>query len=436
MAAIVCRFLLSGIWERLKYRQWHQAGERRLRANRLCRLLVELGPTFIKVGQFLSARRDVLPSDIADELALLQDQVPAVPPAIVRSLLQAHLGCDPAAVFQSFNDTPIASASIGQVHLAQLFDGTPVALKVQRPDLPGIFDRDLGYMRLACRVAGQMGWINSEHWLSVIDEFGKTLFAEIDYLQEGRNADRLRAILRDWPQVKIPRVFWRYTGRRIIAFQYLPGLKIDRVEALKAQGLNLKKLANLLFECYLQQVASSGFFHADPHAGNLAVDAQGNLIIYDFGMMGCLSESDRQALALAVTAICQRRPETLVEALLRLGVIAGDQFRQSVLNACQPLIEYYSGQNILDLNFAQVEQDIEFLLANKALALPANLAYLARTLSSLEGVARTLRPNFSFVQAARPFLSKLAEEQLIFDLKNKLEDLAVKLILEMPRNVY
>lgn len=405
---------------------------RRRKAVRIRELLIELGPTFIKVGQFLSVRRDALPLEIAEELSLLQDRVPPVEAGLVRATIEAELGRPPEELFDIFDQTPIASASIGQVHRALLKDGRPIVLKIQRPGLAAAIYQDLGYMRLCAAAAGKLGWSQAKSWLALTNEFGRTLFEEIDYLKEGRNADRLRTVLRNYPQVKIPRVYWRYTGRRVIALEYLPGAKIDDVARLKDLGLNFRTLGNLLIGCYLEQVVSSGFFHADPHPGNLAVDADGNLIIYDFGMMGEISAAERAALAACISAICRRDAQKLADNLVELGVITSSDFRAPVARAIQPLIDYYCGRDILALDFSHLEADVDALVAGQALCLPPSLAYLLRTGTSLEGIARTLRPNFSFASAARPFLWKLAVEQGLITLERTLEEFAAQLVADVP----
>ncbi len=428
---ILLRFLLIAAKDRFFDARQDNLSGQRLKARRVRQLLIELGPTFIKVGQFLSMRRDALPLEIADELSFLQDRLPPLSLADVRSTIKAELAADPEQLFFQFDEVPIASASIGQVHRVVLKDGRAAIVKVQRAGLSTLFYQDLGYMRLLAKVGGALGWCQTHYWLALSDEFGAKLFAEIDYLKEGRNADRMRAVLRAYPQVVIPRVHWKYTGRKVITLDYVPGVKVDRVEELKVLGVNLKSVANLLVECYLEQVVSSGFFHADPHAGNLAVDAHGNLIIYDFGMMSELTEGERAALSACVKAVCRKDVAVLTQALVDLGVIRERKFADQFGRALKPLMEYYYGTDILALDFKAVETEVEALVASNAFCLPPALAYLLRTGSSLEGLARTLRPNFSFAQAAAPFVRRLAIEQGLINIQRKFEELAARAIVEM-----
>lgn len=387
---------------------------KRFRAIRIRQLLVDLGPTFIKIGQFLSVRRDILPIEVAEELALLYDRVPPFDISLVRQTIEADLGKPPEELFSTFIAEPLASASIGQVHLVELLDGRPAVIKVQRPDLHHMFLRDLGYLRLWAKLLKFTGKKRSESWLELSDEFGRTLFAETDYLQEGRSADRLRRMLRNQLRIRIPRVYWKHTGRRVLTMEFLPGIKIDQVEQLELAGFDLRDLATLLIEGYMVQILYHGYFHADPHPGNLAIDLDGSLIIYDFGMMGEISSFQRGALARCVTSVTRGDPEGLTQALIDIGVVKADARRAPVTRTVKPFIDYYRGRDIMSLDFEHLEQDIDKLILDQALRLPPSLAYLLRAGSSLEGIARTLKPNFSFVAAARPVLRRWTMDQTSF----------------------
>lgn len=398
----------------------------RYKARAVKELLVKLGPTYIKLGQFLSVRRDLLPVVLSDELASLQDRVPPFDIELVRQIVKEELGSSPEELFAHFDPQSLASASIGQVHRVQLKDGRQAVIKVQRRGLAQDFYLDLGLMRLAAQAGlafneysarlGTYIWrgkpvrparFDFRNWLEMSDEFGRSLFSEIDYLLEGRNADRLRRLLRDRPEVRIPRVIWKYSGHRVLALEYIEGIKIDRVDELKSRGFDLEQLGNLLVSCYLEQIVIKGFFHADPHAGNLAVDQNGNLVIYDFGMTGEISESQRQRLLACVLAVVSRDVETLVKGLADLGVVRKDSNLEAVQRALTPFMDYYAGRSIFDLDFRQLERDIDTVVTERSLKLPANLAYILRTGSSLEGIARTLKPEFSFIQAVKPVVRKL-----------------------------
>ncbi|MBX3076606.1 AarF/ABC1/UbiB kinase family protein [Candidatus Obscuribacterales bacterium] len=381
--------------------------KRKKRSSRVRQALIELGPTFIKLGQFLSVRRDILSDEMADELALLQDKVPPFDVAIARKIIEMDLGAPPEKLFAKFEETPIASASIGQVHRAWLQDGTPVVVKVQRPDLATRFYQDLGYMRLATRLGGRLkkstAW---DDWLQLSDEFGRTLFQEINYLQEGKNADRLRQILKGHPEIRVPRIFWKFAGKRVLTLEYIPGIKVSDTKALEDSGLDLVAIGNRLVSCYLDQVLLHGFFHADPHAGNLAIDDWGNVVLYDFGMIGEITDAQRDAITGCIAAVIRRDIDDLIVHLKILGIVKENAKTEPVRRAIEPLIDYYAGKGLRELDFSHLESDIDQIADERAIYLPPTLAYLIRTGTALEGVARTLHPNFSFVEAAKPSIRK------------------------------
>lgn len=390
-------------------------------------LLIELGPTYIKLGQFLSVRRDLLPVTLSDELATLQDRVPPFSLEELRKTVIQELGAAPEQLFAYFDPVPLGSASIGQVHRVQLKDGRQAVIKVQRQGLVADFYRDLGLLRLLAKSGLKYDSFQEKlaralkvdqskkkparfdfrNWLEMSDEFGKNLFAEVDYLLEGRNADRLRRLMRERPEVRIPRVIWKYSARKVLTLEYLEGIKIDKVRELEAKGIDTQQLGNLLISSFLEQFVIKGFFHADPHAGNLAVDKNGCLIIYDFGMVGEITESQRRSLLSCVLATVKKNPAELVRGLSELGVIRPGSNHEAIGRAITPFMDYYAGKSLFDLDFRQLEHDIDIVVTERSLRLPANLAYILRAGSSLEGIARTLKPDFSFSQAVRPLVKRL-----------------------------
>lgn len=410
VARTLTAFVAGSITDKYGYgeaRDLSQTQLRQRKASRIRQALIELGPTFVKLGQFLSVRRDILPPEMADELAQLQDNVPPFEISRVKEIIERDLGRNPEALFDRFEETPVASASIGQVHRAWLKDGTAVVVKVQRPNLASRFYQDLGYMRLVTRMGSVLRPTGEwESWLKLSDEFGRTLFSEINYLQEGKNADRLRTFLKDHQDIRIPRVFWKYTGKRVLTLEYIPGIKVDQVDELRESGLDLVSIGNRLVTCYLDQVLLHGFFHADPHAGNMAIDHHGNIVLYDFGMIGRITEAQRNAITGCIAAVIKNDIEELIKHLTDLEIIRPGASVEPIKRAIKPFIEYYAGRGIRDLDFGTIEEDVDEIATDRALRMPPTLAYLIRTGSSLEGIARTLHPNFSFVEAAKPSLKK------------------------------
>jgi predicted unusual protein kinase regulating ubiquinone biosynthesis (AarF/ABC1/UbiB family) len=408
MLFILVGFGTAFLSDKLIHKELDKSAMKKRRARRLRLMLIQLGETFVKLGQFLSARKDLLPVEITDELSLLQDQVPPFSFERVRKTIALDLGREIEEMFIDFEETPFAAASIGQVHLAKLSeDHTTVVVKVQRTNLSERFYQDLGCMRLFAHIGKffrpESAW---DDWLELSDEFGETLFQEINYIQEGKNADRLRRALRDSPEIRIPRVFWKYTGRRVLTLEFIPGTKIDDVQELNRENINLARLGNQLISCYMEQVLIHGFFHADPHAGNLSVDEMGNILIYDFGMTAEITKPQSQAIIGCITAIVNNDVDNLVKHLEILGCIKKDAKIEPITKALEPFIDYYHGKPAKDLDFTQLEHELDQIVLERSLILPANLAYLLKALSSIEGIARTLKPNFSFVEAAKPALRR------------------------------
>ena len=350
--------LLSGsaIDKLVRNRKSSLSEQRRRSAKRVKQALIELGAAFIKLGQFLSVRKDIISDELAQELMELQDRVPPFDFDLLKSTVERELGAPPDVIFKEFELTPIASASIGQVHRARLQDGRPVVVKVQRPDLAEIFYQDLGYMRFIARI-GPIIKPNADwaSWLALSDEFGRTVFEEIDYLKEGRNADRIRQILKEHKSVRVPRVFWKMTGRHVLTMEYLPGVKIDKVDEIVKLGIDPVQLGNNLVAAYMEQVLSHGFFHADPHAGNLAVGPDGSIVIYDFGMMGEISSVQREAILGCIASVINYNGLELVKNLTALGVVKeSTQTSESLVRAVGPFIDYYKGKQIKELDFSHL----------------------------------------------------------------------------------
>jgi len=382
--------------------------ERRKKAQQLRAVLTKLGVTFIKLGQFLSVRRDILPLEFVEELSLLQDKVPPFAFVEVRTTVEHELEAKLNEIFCSFESEPMASASIGQVHKATLKNGQAVAVKVQRANLAQVINQDLAFLRSLFRAAKAINikgdW---DSWFSLIDEFGQCLLAEIDYLQEGRNADHLRQVLRNFPAIIIPRIFWRYTTRRVITEELCEGVKIDKISLLK--DIDLKRLAKQIVDAYLEQMMVHGYFHADPHAGNLAVTNEGKLIIYDFGMVSHLSEGQQQGMIKLIHGVIDNNISGFIEALEQMGIIRAisRQDKEYLLTIIEPIWVYCHTASTEEIDLLHLEKEINVLLRNRYFQLPANLAYLIRMIVALEAIVRTLNPNFNFIRAASPYFRAL-----------------------------
>ena len=384
-----------------------QARRRSRRARWITRQFLALGSAFIKLGQLLSARPDVLPAELVEELARLQDQVPAFGFDVVQGLLEQELG-DRCAEIVDLEDIPLGAASLAQVHRASLRSGRQVVLKVQRPGLERVFRSDLEVLQqLAAVVQRHPRWGRGRDWVGIAQECRRVLLRELDFRLEAEHAARFRQQFLDDPGIRVPGVIWELSSRRVLCLDYLPGIKITDRPALIAAGINPALVAEKGAASYLQQLVRFGFFHADPHPGNLAVAADGALIYYDFGMMGQLSSRLRGRLGSMVRAAASRDASGLVEELQAAGVIApgvelGPVRRLVRVMLNEALTPPFSS-NVLE----KLSGDLYDLVYGQPFRLPPELIFVMRALSTFEGVGRTLDPGFSLVAIARPYLLPL-----------------------------
>jgi predicted unusual protein kinase regulating ubiquinone biosynthesis (AarF/ABC1/UbiB family) len=406
--------LLTTLW--WDGRSWSYPGgktaERQaLRQRRLARWLtgqfLDLGSAFIKVGQLLSARPDVLPAEVVEELASLQDRVPAFPFPVVESILEQELGQRRLEIIDLEVD-PLGSASLAQVHRASLRSGRQVVFKVQRPGLERLFRLDLEVLQqVASAVQRHPRWGQGRDWIAIAKECRRVLLRELDFRLEAQHAARFRQQFLDDPGIRIPAVVWELSSRRVLCLDYVPGIKITDRQALIQAGVEPATVAEKGAASYLQQLVRFGFFHADPHPGNLAVAPDGALIYYDFGMMGHLSERLRSRLGRMVRAAATRDATSLVEELQQAGVIAtgidpGPVRRLVRLMLNEALTPPFSS-NIIE----KLSGDLDDLVYGQPFRLPAELIFVMRALSTFEGVGRSLDPGFSLMAIARPYLLPL-----------------------------
>lgn len=376
--------------------------------------LEELGTTYIKLGQMLSTREDLLPPDYVAELAVLREHVHPVPSQQIVEEIEDELGRSLSDLFLDFEYDPVASASIGQVHAARLFDGTRVVIKVQKPGVAGQVEQDLLLIRRLAQWAQRHGQIAKDYDIvGIADEFAWTLRNELDYLREGRNTDRFRENFRSNPEVRIPRVYWSLTSPRVITYERLDGIKIDDLEGLERNGTDRKALAVRAARIILDEVFEHGFFHADPHQGNFAVDPQDRIIIYDFGMVGTITSTTRRHLLRLMSAIIERDIERVLDELASLEVTAPGTDRSVLGREVGRLIDRYYGLALNEYQFSEVFHDIMAVIRHHRLRVPGNLSLLMKTLAVHEGTARTLDPEFSAIDVATPYVRRASMERYL-----------------------
>ena len=384
-----------------------RADRQRQRARWLTTELLRLGSAFIKLGQLLSARPDILPAGWVAELAALQDSVPAFGFAEVQTVLEQELGQRCAEVID-LDPEPLGAASLAQVHRASLRSGRQVVLKVQRPGLDRLFRLDLDVMQqVAAVLQRHPSWGRGRDWPAMARECRRVLLRELDFRVEAQYAARFRQQFLDDERIRIPGVVWELSSRRVLCLDYLPGIKVNDREALMAAGIDPSAVAEIGAASYLKQLVRFGFFHADPHPGNLAVASDGALIYYDFGMMGLLSDALRRRLGSMIRAAAARDSSALVEEMQAAGVIARDidvgPVRRLVRLMLNEALTPPFSSNVID----KLSGDLYDLVYGQPFRLPVELIFVMRALSTFEGVGRSLDPAFSLVAIAKPYLLPL-----------------------------
>lgn len=374
--------------------------------------LLHLGPTFIKIGQFFSTRADLFPPAYIEELSKLQDQVPAFEYEQAVTIIEQELGAPVSDVFTNFSPVPIASASLGQVHHAQLQSGEEVAVKVQRPGLQQLFKIDLSILSgFAEFVQYRTPWgQDGRDWLAIYEECHQSLWGELDYLNEGRNANLFRRNFHTVENVIVPRVHWRYTSPRVLTMEYIPGIKVNDVDALSAAGIDRTEIAQLGARSYLRQILHHGFFHADPHPGNLAVNPEGSLIFYDFGMMGQIPSQTQDRLMLNFRGILQKDAKLVVQAMVELGALSPNSDLGPVRRSVQYMLDSYFDRALsehTEVSMAAINDDLYELTYNQPFRFPAAFTFVLRSLSALEALGKYLDPKFNFMEVAQPFAEEI-----------------------------
>ncbi len=393
------------------YTEENRAARRRKQAIWIRETFLDLGPTFIKLGQLFSTRSDLFPNEYVEELSKLQDKVPAFGYEQVEQIIREEFGRSVDKLFRSFDPLPLAAASLGQVHKAQLMSGEEVVVKVQRLGLKKLFSIDLAIAKTIARYfQNHPRWGKGRDWLGIYNECSKILYEEIDYLKEGRNADTFRRNFRGINWVKVPRIYWRYASPRVLTLEYIPGIKISHYEALEAAGLDRSTLANLGAEAYLRQLLNHGFFHADPHPGNIAVSPDGALIFYDFGMMGRIRRDVREGLMELFFGIAQKNADKVVVSLIELGALAPMEDPGPVRRSIQYILNNLMDQTFEEQSVAQISDDLYEIAYDQPFRFPATFTFVMRAFSTLEGVGKGLDPEFNFMEVAKPFALQIMSD--------------------------
>ncbi|HEU5439213.1 MAG TPA: AarF/ABC1/UbiB kinase family protein [Ktedonobacterales bacterium] len=374
--------------------------------------LEELGPTFVKIGQILSTRGDLLPQQYLDELALLQDSLPPVPEPEVRAILAEELDRPIEEAFASFDLTPLASASIGQAHAATLPDGTEVVVKLRRPHVVEQVESDLQILLdLAARASHH--WEAARHYdlLAIAQEFAQTLRHELDYLHEAQNIERIADNFGDEPGLHIPRVFWQTTTSRMLTLERIYGVKFTDTEAIEAQGLDRAEIAHRAARLLLTMIVDHGFFHADPHPGNVLIERGGQIGLIDFGMVGEVDGAARDLLVQLMISIARQDASRLADVMLDLGLTRASVDRNALRRDLQRLLMRYSNRALQDVKFGMMLGELLDVIRWHHLRLAPDLALLVKTLAMGEGLAARLDPTFNLMEVYLPLAEELMRRQ-------------------------
>jgi predicted unusual protein kinase regulating ubiquinone biosynthesis (AarF/ABC1/UbiB family) len=366
--------------------------------------LIKLGPTFIKIGQALGTRADLLPLGYIKELALLQDQVPAFPTDEAFARIESELGRTIGEAYAEMDAEPVASASLGQVYRARLHTGEEVAVKVQRPGLRETVGFDIAVLaRITRRLSRFPSVSENADWEGMLFEFRETISEEMDYAREGRNADRFRENFREWRAVRVPRIHWTHTTTRVITMEFIRGTKVTDLEGLKAHRISPVKVNRLLVRAYLKQLLEDGFFHADPHPGNLLVMDTGHLAFFDFGMTGRITPALQSRMIDAFFHVVGRDTEGLAQDLINLNFLKPGVDAERVRPVVEGLFRHYLNLKLGEVNFKELTYDLAEVMYEYPFRLPSNFTYIIRALMTLEGIGVVTDPGFSFFETARPY---------------------------------
>jgi predicted unusual protein kinase regulating ubiquinone biosynthesis (AarF/ABC1/UbiB family) len=386
--------------------------------------LISLGPTFIKIGQALGTRADLLPLEYVKELQTLQDQVPAFPTSDAFATIEAELGRSLHEAYKEIDAEPIAAASLGQVYRARLHTGQEVAVKVQRPNLQSIISFDVAILFRLVKLTNRFFPKANENadWEGMLREFHSTIFEEMDYVREGRNADRFRYNFRTWRAIRVPKIYWTHTNTRVLTLDFIRGTKVVDLEGLRANRISPVKVNRMLIRTYLKQLLEDGFFHADPHPGNLLVMDSGHLAFFDFGMVGRITPKLQAQMIDAFFHVVGRDVKGLGQDIINLNFLKPGVDPETVRPVVESLFTHYLNLKLGEVNFKELTYDLAEVIYEYPFRLPSNFTYIMRALMTLEGIGVVTDPGFSFFETAKPFAKEFmlrregkAFRKMIFD---------------------
>jgi predicted unusual protein kinase regulating ubiquinone biosynthesis (AarF/ABC1/UbiB family) len=400
--------------------------KQRQRAIQLREILTKLGPAYIKVGQALSTRPDIVPLVALEELTKLQDQLPPFPNEIAYRFIEEELGAPPSEIYAELSPTPIAAASLGQVYKGKLKTGEVVAVKVQRPDLDKGVTLDIYIMRqLAAWVQNNIKQVRS-NLVAIADELASRIFEEMNYAQEGRNAEKFAQLYGHMKEIYVPKIYWEYTGKRVLTMEWITGTKLTNIEEVQAKGIDATYLVEVGVECSLRQLLEHGFFHADPHPGNLLAMPDGRLAYLDFGMMSTILPHQRYGLVEAIVHLVNRDFDALAYDYVKLDFLNEDTDLNPIIPALTNVFGNALGASVAELNFKSITDQMSAMMYEFPFRVPAYYALIIRSMVTLEGIAIGIEPDFKVLSKAYPYVAKRLLTDPSPELRSSLRDLLFK----------
>ncbi|HRI02261.1 MAG TPA: AarF/ABC1/UbiB kinase family protein [Pyrinomonadaceae bacterium] len=366
--------------------------------------LIKLGPTFIKIGQSMGTRADLLPLPFVKELGTLVDQVPPFPNDVAFAIIEHELGKKINEVYAEFELEPVAAASLGQVYRARLHSGEEVAVKVQRPNLDATIKGDIVILKKVANFAERFPQLSENaDWPGMLREFDVTVHEEMDYVAEGRNAEQFRESFKTWSNIHVPTIHWHATTKKVLTMEFIHGTKVTDLEGQAARNISPAKVNRLLIKTYLKQLLEDGFFHADPHPGNLLVMEDGRLAFFDFGMVGRISPLLQAKMIDAFFHVVDKDPGGIAQDLIELDFLKPGTSHDSIKPVVERMFEFHFNLKLKDVNFKELTYDLADVMYDYPFRLPSNFTYIMRALMTLEGIGIVTDPEFNFFETAKPY---------------------------------
>ncbi|HZD43146.1 MAG TPA: AarF/ABC1/UbiB kinase family protein [Methanomicrobiales archaeon] len=433
IARILEKYGLGILVERRRYKRHPEIEETTYVRIRLA--IEELGPTFIKFGQILSTRTELFPPELIDQLKLLQDRLPPIPFSVLRPTVAEYCR-NFDECFLRVDEIPLAAASLAQVHRAVLKDGTEVVLKIQRPGIRDLIETDISILRsLARRVERLFPEWRVYNPTGLVEEFAEQIRKELDFVRDGKNGERLAYNFRDWEGVKFPKMYWEHSGRDLLVMEYIDGVRIDDVVTIRQMGINPTDIANRGFAAYMKQIFEDGFFHGDPHAGNLLVTPRGDIAFLDFGIVGILRPEKREVYIDLLRSLEENDVNLLVATLRSLGAHIKEEDEDPLKDDLYIMLNDYAITKIREYNFSATIETFTGILRRYRLKVPMNLMLMLKVIMEVSTVGVTLDPDFNFTAHAMVYLEETSRGvtpgRVVKDTSIALADAFIR-VIELP----